>query len=388
MANVLTDLAADIYKAADIVGREMVGFIPSATVNGDGADRVAKGDKVRSHFTREPTVDTSFSPSMTIPEGTDQTVDNKYLTLNQFASVKIPWSGEDMRHVNNGSGFETVYGDQVLQAIRKIANLVEAYTFSVAYKSASRAVGVAGTTPFSSNHDLLAEARQVLVDNGCPMDNSVTLVMNTAAGTKMRNLTQLQKANEAGGSELLRQGTLLDLQGLMIKESAGISAHTKGTGTLYDINNGAGEAVGQTVITLDGGTAGVTGIVAGDVVTFAGDTTNKYIVNTGLAGAAGDIVLNKPGLRVAAADATEMTIGNTYTPNVAFHRGAIEVAFRAPEMPNGGDAAIDTLMVQDTWSGLTFEIAAYKGYMKSMFDVRCLYDAIAWKEEHIMVVMG
>ena len=27
MANVLTDLAADIYKAADVVGRELVGFI-------------------------------------------------------------------------------------------------------------------------------------------------------------------------------------------------------------------------------------------------------------------------------------------------------------------------------------------------------------------------
>ena len=28
MANVLTDLAADIYRAADIVGRELVGFYP------------------------------------------------------------------------------------------------------------------------------------------------------------------------------------------------------------------------------------------------------------------------------------------------------------------------------------------------------------------------
>ena len=29
MSNVLTSLAADIYKAADTVGREQVGFIPS-----------------------------------------------------------------------------------------------------------------------------------------------------------------------------------------------------------------------------------------------------------------------------------------------------------------------------------------------------------------------
>ena len=51
MSNVLTNLAADLYKAADIVGREQVGLIPSVTINAD-TERVAKGDTVRSHFTR------------------------------------------------------------------------------------------------------------------------------------------------------------------------------------------------------------------------------------------------------------------------------------------------------------------------------------------------
>jgi len=73
MANVLTDLAADIYKAADIVGRELVGFIPSATVNA-GTERAAKGQQVRSFYTRAATVVNS-TPSMTIPEGNDQTID-------------------------------------------------------------------------------------------------------------------------------------------------------------------------------------------------------------------------------------------------------------------------------------------------------------------------
>lgn len=388
MANVLNDLAADIYKAADIVGRELVGFIPSVTVNA-GAEVVAKGDTVRSHFTRTPTVNTSFAPSMTIPEGTDQTVDNKAFVLNQFASVQIPWTGEEIRHVNNGPGFETIYGDQMLQAIRAITNTIESYLFGIAYKGASRAIGTAGTTPFASNHDVIAEVRQVLVDNGCPVqDGQITLVMNTAAGTKLRNLAQLQKVNEAGGSDLLRQGELLNLQGLRIKESAGISVHTKGSGTGYDINNVAGYPAGATVLTLDGGTQGATGILAGDVVSFAGDTANKYIVGTGQSAAAGDIVLNDPGLMLPVSDAVEMTIGNSYTPNVAFHRGAIELAVRPPAKPNGGDAAVDSMIFQDPWSGLAFEVAAYKGYMKAMFEVRCLYDAIVWKEQHIAILMG
>ncbi len=367
MSNVLTDLAADLYKSADVVGRELVGLIPSVTVNA-GTEQVAKGDTVRSHFTRTPTVNSSFAPSMTIPEGTDQTVDNKALQLNQYASVQIPWTGEDIKHVNNGSGFETVYGDQILQAMRAITNTIETYLAGIIYKGASRAVGTAGTTPFASNFDLIAELRQILVDNGSPMDDGrSSLVISSTAGTKLRNLANLQTVNTAGNDILLRRGALLDLQGFMMKESAGIGVHTKGTGTAYDINNGSGEAVGQTTITLDGGTTGANGVLAGDIVTFAGDSINNYVVKSGLLTASGDIVINDPGLRVAVADALEMTSGNSYTYNLGFHQSAIELATRPVAVPNGGDAATERMIVQDTFSGLAFEISVYKGYKKAMF---------------------
>jgi len=388
MSNVLTDLAADLYKAADVVGRELVGLIPSVTVNA-GAEQAAKGDNVRSHFTRTPTVNSSFAPSMTIPEGTDQTVDNKVLQLNQYASVQIPWTGEDIKHVNNGSGFETIYGDQILQAMRAITNTIEAYLAGVIYKGASRAVGSAGTTPFGSNFDLIAELRQILVDNGCPMeDGRSSLVISSTAGTKLRNLANLQKVNESGNDSLLRRGALLDLQGFMMKESAGIGIHTKGTGTAYDVNNGSGEAVGQTTITLDGGTTGANGILAGDVVTFAGDSINSYVVKTGLLTATGDIVLNDPGLRAAVADTVEMTIGNSYTYNVGFHQSAVELAARPVAVPNGGDAATDRMIIQDPFSGLAFDVSVYKGYKKTMIEIGVLYDAIVWKPQHVAILRG
>ncbi len=125
MANVLTDLAADIYKAADIVGREAVGFIPSVTIN-SGSEAAAQGDTVRAAFTRAATVNTSATPSMTIPEGDDQTVDNKTMTLDTVKSVRIPWTGEDIKHVNNGPGLDTLYGDQIPQAFRALTHAVQA----------------------------------------------------------------------------------------------------------------------------------------------------------------------------------------------------------------------------------------------------------------------
>ena len=380
MANVLTDLAADIYKAADVVGRELVGFIPSSTINGDATTRAAKGDTIRAAFTRTPTVNTSFSPSMTIPEGTDQTVDNKTMTLDNFASVQIPWTGEDIKHVNNGPGFETIYGDQIKQAMRVIANKIEQDLALAAAQGASRAIGTAGTTPFASNFDLVAQARQILVDNGCPTDNQITMVLNTAAGTKLRNLAQLQKANEAGGVDLLRQGTLLDLQGLMIKESAGIVSHTKGTGASYLLNGAV--AAGGTALTVDTGSGT---ILAGDIVTINGDS-NNYVVNSALA--SNVLSIGAPGLISAGADNAALTVGNSYTPNVAFHKSAIELGIRPPALPAGGDSAVDIMTVQDPYSGLVFEIAVYKGYMKTMLEVRCLYGVKVWKPNNVAIVMG
>jgi hypothetical protein len=380
MANVLTDLAADLYKAADVVGRELTGVISSSTINGNGSERVALNDVVRSHFTRSATA-IDNAPSMTIPEGTDQTVDSKTLSITKSRGVQIPWTGEDIRHVNNGSGFETIYGDQIRQAMRALTNEIEIDLATSAYLGASRAFGTAGTTPFGSNFDEVAELRKILVDNGAPM-NDVTMVLNTAAGTKLRNLAQLQKANENGTTELLRNGVLLDLQGIMLKESAGIQLPAVGTGASYLVNNAGGYAIGATAITVDGGTGT---ILAGDIVTFAGDT-NKYVVASALA--SNVVTLAATGLRKAAADNAAITVTAASTRNVVFHRAALELAIRAPAMPNGGDAAVDAMTIQDPYSGLVFEVRAYKGFQKAMFNVSAAWGTKLWKPEFAAVLLG
>ena len=378
MANVLTDLAGDIYTAADIVGRELTGA-SSSVMRNTSNERASIGDPIRSFFTRQATA-ISPSPSMTIPEGNDQSVDNKTLTISKDRAVQIPWTGEDMKHVNNGSGFDTIYGDQIRQAMRTISNEIEADVLIEGYQNASRAVGTAGTTPFGSDFDVVAEARQILVDNGTPIDNQITMVLNTLAGTKLRNLAQLQKVNESGGAELLRQGALLDLQGIMLKESAGVQAHTQGTGTGNQVNGT--QAAGDTVILADNGTST---IVAGDVVTFAGDT-NKYVVTVALSG--GQFEIASPGLRVAPADDAAITVGGSYTGNIAFHRNAIELVMRAPAVPAGGDTADDEMMVQDPSSGLVFAIRSYKGYRKAMFEVAAVWGQRCWKPDFVATILG
>ena len=380
MANVLDDLAGDIYKAADVVGRELTGAITASTINANGSDRVAVGDTVRSHFTREA-VEVDVTPSMSTPEGTDQTVDNKTATISKSKAIQIPWTGEDIRSVNNGSGYATIYGDQIAQAVRRLANLVEIDANIEIARNASRAVGAGGTTPFGTNQDIINEARQILVDNGAPTnDGRTSMVMNTSASTKFRNLSNLYKVNEAGSDSLLRQGILQDISGIMMRETGNAYAHTKGTGTGYLVND-AGIVVGQRAIAADTGSGT---ILAGDVVTFAGDD-NQY-VTSGLAG--GTLTLNETGARTAFANNDAITVGSSYNANFVMHQAAHEIIMRPPAVPDGGDTAVDSMIIQDPRSGLVFEVRMYKGYRKQMIEVALAWGVKAWLPKYIALVQG
>lgn len=383
MANslTLTSLTENIFRAKDRVARELVGFIPSVLIN-SGSEGVSINGTVRSFVTSAPTLNTSYTPAMSIPSADDQTVTAQTMTIGQVANVRIPLRGEDLRQLDNTAGGQRVIDDMIAQALRKVVNTIEAYVGTIVYKGASRAVGTAGTTPFASNHNTINSVRQILVDNGCPLDD-VSLVINSSAGVNLRNLSHLYKVNEAGTDELARQGILLDISGIKIRESAGVASHTKGTGSGYLINNASGEVVGETVLTLDTGSGT---IVAGDILTHASDSTNKYVVASALA--SNDVTIAKPGLLIAAANNDAVTVGNNYTANVAFHRNAVELVVRPPAMPYGGDAAVDRMTVVDDKSGLVFDFALYKGYGMNSLEVTCFYDAKVWKSEFVATLLG
>ena len=389
MPNTLTisALTEILYQARDIVAAEPTGFIQSCLIN-SGSEGVSTGGTVSSAVTGTATIGSSYTPSMTLPSGDDQTVSVETMTLGQAAVATLPITGAVARQLENTVGYQPMLVDFFAQAMRGIRNNIEAHVGQVIYRGASRGFGTAGTAPFGSNFNEIASLRKILLDNGCPVnDGNLSLIINTTAGVNLRNLANLQKVNEAGNDALLRRGELLNLQGFSIKESAGVSSHTKGAATGILINNGSGEAVGETTLTLDTITANTTGIVAGDIITYTADTLNKYVVRTGLVGSAGDIVVAKPGLRIAAPNDNAVTIGASYTANVGFHRNAVELAIRPPAQPPGGDAG-DHMLLYDERSGLSFDVAWYKGYGMGNFVISCLYQAKVWKPEFVATLLG
>ena len=387
MANTITAILPSIFAGLDIVSREMIGFIPLVQRNST-LERAAVGQTVSVPVVPAATGG-NITPAATPPDDGDVVIGNQNVTISKSKYSPVRWNGEEQRAVGPSGVYNQVLANQFSQAFRWLANQVETDIGAAAYVRASRAYGTAGTAPFGTagDHTDWAGVNRILDENGAPQFGRRLVVGSAARFNLEGKQNTLFKVNEAGTDALLRNRLLPVTHGLIHGWSAGIPTHVAGAGVGYDINNGAGEAVGQTTITLDGGTVNTTGVKAGDVVTFAGDT-NKYIVKTGTTATGGDIVLNAPGLRIAAADATEMTIGGSYTGNIAFTEDAMVLAARPPAVPDVGDSAVDSYMVQDPVSGINFEIRMYLEYRRVRYEVGLAWGVGVVKEEHIATLLG
>jgi len=380
MANTITSLIPSLYAALDVVSRELAGAIPVATLDAT-TTRAAVGQTVLS-FRSPAATATDITPGVTPPDDDNQTIANVSITIDKSRRVPFRWNGEEELGLNNnGAGAAAIRGAQIQQAIRTLVNEMEVDVVNAARVAASRAFGAAGTTPFASTLGDPAQVRKILDDNGAPGERA--MIIDTTAGANLRTLAQLTKANEAGTSMTLRDGELLNLHGFSIHESAGVVSNAVGGANgAYLSNDAAGFAVGATAIAVDTG-AGT--IIAGDVITFAGDT-NKYVVATALA--AGVVTIAEPGLRKTLANNVAMTLGAAYTGNVVFARSSLILATRAPALPANGDLAIDRMTITDPRSGISFEVAMYPQYRQMQYELSAAWGVKGIKSNHCAILLG
>lgn len=381
MANTLTGLTPIIYEALDVVSREIVGFIPAVNINAS-AERAAVGQLIVSPVVAAG-IAGDITPAAYGPSPADMAVAPLTLVITKVRSVPFYLTGEESAGLGQTSNLDTIYRNAIAQAMRTLVGEIEADLALVAKQGASRAYGTAGTLPFATVANLvdLAQVRLLLENNGAPTGD-LQMVFNNITAAQLRGLQSgLFKVNEAGTDAMLRRGELGEVQGFHLRQSGKLLLHTKGTGTLYATNGST--AVGVTDIALVTGSGTV---VAGDVATFA-IGTDKYVINAGVA-APGTISLGKPGAQVVIPTANAMTIGNSYTPNIAFDRNAIALAVRAPAEPKNGDAAVDVIMVQDAVSGLVFEIRVYEQYHRVAYDIGIAWGVKAIKSENIAILLS
>jgi hypothetical protein len=387
MANTLTGLIPTIYAGLDVVSRELIGFIPNVQRDVK-AESGAVGQTVRSPVV--PAIATeNITAGNTPADSGDQTQGYVDLSISKSKAAPIRWTGEEQLSVTKDGVVNTILVDQFSQAFRALANEVEADIAGL-HIAASRAYGTAGTTPFATAADLsdLSQANKILDDNGAPASGRYMIVGSAARANLEGKHSELFKVNEAGDQgALLRQRQMRQLMGFGMGYSAGIVTSTAGTAASATTDN-AGYAVGATVITL--ASAGTGTLVAGDVITFAGDT-NKYVVASGDADVSngGTITLAAPGLRVAMSATTKaITVIAAAARNLFYSRNSLILAARLPAMPEGGDDADDVTNVTDPVSGLTFQVAVYKQYRRIKYEVGLAWGAKCVKPEHCGILLG
>lgn len=379
----LTGLIPTIYEAMDVVSREQAGLVRAVAMDSN-ASRAALGQVVMSPVVGAM-VSENLVASNVAADTPAQTINNVQIVINKAKSVPFGITGEENRGLNIAGTTATINRDRIAQAMRTLTNEIET-DLSALHIAASRAFGTATGTPFGTAGDLadFAGARRILSDNGAP-SGELKMVLSPSNVERLRGKqSTLFKVNEAGSDELLRSGNIGMVQGFALGESRQIrTAVTVGTGAAYT-TTAAGFAVGTTSLPLITG-AGT--ILAGDIVTFAGDT-NQYVVTTGIA-APGTIVIAEPGIQVAMSAATKaVTIVAATTRSMFFHRGAIQLAIRAPAMPDGGDMADDVMSIADPFSGITYEFVIYKGKRQIRYEVNAAWGVAVVQPRHLGLLIG
>lgn len=387
MANTLTDLAPDLYAALDVVSRELVGMIPSVTVDAR-VNQAAVGQIVRSHVVPAANALIDNTPAMAFPTAAYQTIGNQEIVITKSKSAPFSWQGNEQDLLASGAGYMSVRANQMAQAMRKLVNDIEADLCAL-YATTSRAAGTVGTVPFVSNTAALSAARKVLVDNGAPISD-LQLVIDTNAGANLQTLFNINSARDQAAANLSDQGILTTIGSTQVRESAQIYTPTAGA-MASATSTAAAFTVGQTVIPL--ATAGTGVVSAGDIITFANDTNQYNVASVSFAGAnpaSGDtITLAAPGLRKAQGAATRaITVLAASPRNMAFSRSAIVLATRMPERPAEGDLALDVMTIQDPRSGIAFEVSIYPGVRMVTYHIGLAWGVKNIKPEHTAQLLG
>lgn len=379
MANTLTGLLQYIFDTADVVSRELVGFIPSVYLNAK-AEMVAKDQNITYPVVPAATA-AAITPAATVPALADTAYGTGTMSISKAYAHRFHWTGDDEASI--GANMKNILqNNKFAQGFRVLTNLIEA-DLAATYVSASRAYGTSGTTPFDTAGDFTdaSETLRILKDNGSPIGD-LQMVIDTAAGARVIGKQSRADIVGDGIRELQQQGILLKQAGFTLRESAAVASVTKGTGAGYLVNLGAGYAAGSTSIALDTG-AGT--MLAGDVIQFDGDP-NKYVVATALN--AGTVVIAAPGLKQTLADNTPVTILDSFTANMAFDRSAIHLLSRIPKVPTEGDVAADEYILVDPVSGIPFRIALYKGYHANQIEMSTAWGVKAVKTNHMALLLG
>lgn len=316
----------------------------------------------------------AVTPSYVPPDDSGVSPTSVSISLNKWYETAFFINDKEVFEIVGG-----VFEGQLSEAIKGLVNQVESDLFAE-YKDVYGYAGAAGTTPFASDLSEASTARQVLATQLAPRAPRFCVVDENAEANLL-GLRQIQDLSYRGSTQGLMDGELGQLLGFLFVMDQNVPTHTKGTAS-GATTDATGYAAGLKTVTLD--SAGTGTIVAGDIITFAGDT-QTYTVTSGDADVSnGGTISFSPGLKSAIpSSATAITVKGSHVANLAFHRDAFALASRplAQSDPFGLNPNIRSMV--DPVSGLSLAMEITRQHyrtriaLSSLYGVQCVRPELA-----------
>lgn len=255
------------------------------------------------------------TPAATAPATPDIGPTSVPIVLDRWKEAEFQMSDKQLLEVQANT-----IPMQASEAVKVLANELNQYILGLASKFYG-VFGTAGTTPFA---DVLTTdasgSRTVLNNQVAPLGDRFMVLDPDAEGAAL-NVRAFHDASFGVGGGAILDGQIFRRIGWGWFLSQNVQTHIAGTGTSYLVNSTPSLAIGVKVIPADGGSGT---IIVGDIVTFAGDA-QTYVVTSALSGGSFSI---EPGLVLALANNTAITLKATHVMNMGAHRDAIALATR------------------------------------------------------------
>lgn len=280
---------------------------------------------------------------------------------------------------------------QADEAIKGLAEELNAYAFSK-YVKAYGYVGTAGTTPFATDTTAATQASKIL-NKQRAWKSDRRMVLDTEAEALATELAKLTSAERVGDKREITEGAIGRKLGFDWFMDQQIPTHTStpltaGAATANGVNAiGAGSTDnGRTGTVSIAKATNTSPLVAGDIISFAGDA-QTYVVLTGVTLAVGNTTVSiAPALQKATAGGEAVTLRASHTVNLAFHKDAF--AFASRPLQTLSENSESMISIADPVSGVVLRLEQIRQNKQTYMEFDILYGCELVRPELCVRVAG
>lgn len=272
----------------------------------------------------------AVTPSFVPPDDAGVVPTSITVSLNQWWEAPFFLTDNDILQAMNG-----VIPMQASEAVKSIANKIDALLISQAETSWPNYTGVATVVPFANDLSEFLNADQILNDNLAPDDNRYMVISSKAKANAM-GLRAFQDVSFRGDDQGIMNGVIGNKLGATWAMDQNLTRHIAGavstSATPYTVNGV--NALGALTINTSGGALGT--VIAGDKISIPSLSSQTYVVVSSVGGSTVTSITIQPtigpngasGLQVATVGGETIFVAASHRQNLNFHRDALCLASR------------------------------------------------------------